>query len=88
MRAILAATEYLRREQALGRVNRWVAPEAAARLVLGTCFAHVILVELVGDGGHMIDDAGRILDDKRYTAELVSVVWKGIAPPRRARTSG
>jgi len=82
MRSILAATEYLGREQRLGRIDRLASPEVSARLVLGSCFAHVILVELVGDAGRMADAEGRAIDDERYAAELVSCMWKGIAPRR------
>jgi AcrR family transcriptional regulator len=85
MRAIRAATEHLERERRLGRIDRLASPEVAARLVLGSCFAQVILVELVGDAGIMADEEGRLVDDERYAADLVAAIWKGIAPRRVVR---
>ncbi len=80
LRAIRALTGYLRAEQRLGRIDRHASPELAARLVLGTCLAHAVLVELVGEAGQVTHRDGGVLDDGHYAIELVRTVWKGIEP--------
>lgn len=48
MRAFADLEEYLRREQALGRIAAAASPSQVARLVLTACFGQTFLAEMVG----------------------------------------
>jgi AcrR family transcriptional regulator len=43
-------SEYLRREQSLGRISAEASPAAAADLLLGACFQRAFFAAFVGDG--------------------------------------
>jgi AcrR family transcriptional regulator len=71
-RALTSMREYLRREQRLGRVRSDVDPDAGSRLLLGTCFAQAMLVELIGE-----EEAGPA--DRRFARRIVRTLLKGVA---------
>src|SRR5207237_487730 len=71
-RALRSMREYLRREQRLGRVRQDVDADAAGRLLLGTCFAQALLVELIGEG-----EAGPA--DRRFGRRVVRTLLDGVA---------
>ncbi len=70
--ALKSMREYLRREQRLGRVRRDVDPDAAGRLLLGTCFAQAMLVELIGE-----EEAGPA--DRAFARRIVRTLLGGVA---------
>lgn len=67
--ALLA--EYLRREQALGRIAPAANPQAAADLLIGACFQRAFLVAFVGR--EALDR-----NEKRFVKELVAAVVRGL----------
>ena len=72
-RAFNSVREYIRREQRLGGIRPDVSPDAAARMILGPCFAQAMLVELIGE-----EDAGPA--DRRFAGTVVRTALRGIAP--------
>src|SRR5207302_6529404 len=50
MKFIARLSEYLRREQRLGRVADRISPEHAAQLHLGACFSLAFLLRFIGEG--------------------------------------
>jgi AcrR family transcriptional regulator len=73
--------EYLRREQALGRIAPTVNPAALANLFLGACFHRAFLVAFLGPTGRE-----QLLghDPDRFVEELVTAVPYATPPPSGA----
>lgn len=74
---IRSVTEYLRREQRSGRIAPDAVPELVAHMLMGSCFGHSFLGELLGEEEHRVGD-------DRFARELVRTVLMGIAPDQRA----
>jgi AcrR family transcriptional regulator len=86
LRALIAVRQYIAAEQRQGRIDPNAEPDMIGRQLLGTCFAHALLLALVGDGGHAVDRRGKRLDDERYVRLLVGSVLRGagLTPSGRA----
>lgn len=67
--ANLLLAEYLRREQALGRLSAHADPDAAANLLLGACFQRAFFVAFVGR-------AALLLPDPEYIEQTVGAVMR------------
>lgn len=75
MKAIGAVSTYVRKEQRLGRISDKVSAEYATRLLLGGCFSHALLHELVGDDAWLASD-------EQYAHEIVRTLMEGMNPRR------
>jgi hypothetical protein len=64
---------YLEGERRLGRVAGSASPKHVTRLLMGGCFGHAFLLELMGD-------AAAIGTEDRYAREIVRTVMEGITP--------
>lgn len=56
-RTVQAVVDYLRAEQALGRVRREAHPEGAALALVGACFQQAVLAQVFGERLALLDDA-------------------------------
>jgi AcrR family transcriptional regulator len=81
-RSLRMITEYLRREQLAGRISRAASPEHAGSMLLGACWSHVFMLELLGD-------EAAIGDESEFAREVVRTLMEGLDPaipaPRRAK---
>ena len=73
MKIIRNLTDYLRREQRLGRVSDRVSAEHAAQVILGASFAHAFLQRFLGEG--TIDEP-----NERFGKEVVKTALRGLEP--------
>jgi AcrR family transcriptional regulator len=73
MRGLGLVTTYIRREQRLGRVSQRISPQHGARLLLGACYGHAALLELVGEGASLGTD-------ERFAADIVRNLMEGLEP--------
>jgi len=64
-------TEYLRAEQAIGRVDRRAKVEAVPPLILGACYHLAVLSHLTGD---------EVDANERFLKDIVRTLVTGIAP--------
>jgi AcrR family transcriptional regulator len=69
-----ALVAYLEGERRLGRIASRASPKHATRLLMGGCFGHAFLLELMGD-------AAAIGSQDRYAREIVRTVMEGITLP-------
>jgi hypothetical protein len=65
---------YLEGERRLGRIAGTASPKHVTRLLMGGCFGHAFLLELMGN-------AAAIGTRERYAKEIVRTVMEGITPP-------
>jgi AcrR family transcriptional regulator len=68
-----ALVTYLEGERRLGRIASRASPKYVARLLMGGCFGHAFLLELMGDHA-------AIGTEDRYAREIVRAVMEGITP--------
>ena len=73
IRMLESLTQYLEGERRLGRISRRASAPHAARLLMGGCFAHAFLLELMGDHA-------AVGTEERYAREVVRTVIEGIGP--------
>lgn len=71
--AVDALADYLRAEQALGRVAADADPDGAAALLLGACYQRAFLLRIVGE------EPLRVPAD-RFAASTVAAALRGLAP--------
>ena len=73
MKSFRLLTEYLAREQRLGRVSDRVSAAFSGRALLGACWTQAFMLELHGE------DANAGSDD-RFAHDLVAALWRGLSP--------
>jgi AcrR family transcriptional regulator len=71
LRHLEALTEYLKREQELGRISDTASAAHAARLLLGTSFAQAFLLELMGE-------SAALGSDPQFAERIVSALLEGL----------
>jgi AcrR family transcriptional regulator len=74
LRMLDALTRYLDGERRIRRIAATASPRHAARLLMGGCFAHAFLLELMGE-------RAAVGTEERYAREVVRTVMEGITPP-------
>jgi AcrR family transcriptional regulator len=75
-----AVAAYVRGERAGGRISPAADPDAVAAMLMLTCFGHVFSRIFFG--------AERsAADDQRFVKQLVSSIWRGLAPTARRNKS-
>jgi AcrR family transcriptional regulator len=73
MKAVVAVSTYIRKEQRLGRISEKVSPEHATRTLLGACSSQALLEELIGD-------EAVLGTDDQFAREIVRTVMEGLNP--------
>lgn len=81
MKAVRGLTEYIRREQELGRISADASPPHFARLLFGACFGHAFLSEMVGPVADLEPDAD-------YASRIVELAVHGVVPRREPKHPG
>ncbi len=71
LKPLIAISEFVRREQRLGRLSSRTAPDAAARLILGACWAQAYMEAYVGP-------EASVGSDERFARETVRVLMEGM----------
>jgi hypothetical protein len=71
-----ALVSYLEGERRRGRIASRSSPKHVTRLLMGGCFGHAFLLELMGD-------EAAIGAPDRYAREIVRTLMEGIAPEGR-----
>ncbi len=83
LKPLIAISEFVRREQRLGRLSPRTSPDAAARLILGACWAQAYMEAYVGP-------EASVGSDERFARETVRVLMEGMRcrEPKEAKEEG
>jgi AcrR family transcriptional regulator len=73
LRSIGSLSEYIRREQRLGRISNRVPPECVARLLLGAAFQHAFMLAFLGED---YEGAG----SERLVKDTIRTLAEGLKP--------